>query len=86
MPVYVKNDAIGLNDGSSWSNAYISLRTAITNASANDELWVAKGSGVYSEASGTECFIINKNLYLYGGFIGTETLRSQRDPEITKQF
>ena len=41
--VYVKHDATGANDGSSWSNAYTDLHTAITGAPTSATIWVARG-------------------------------------------
>ncbi len=42
--LYVNECASGKNDGSSWSDAYISLSDALNSASAGDEIWVAQGS------------------------------------------
>ena len=67
MPIHVKNDAIGLNDGSSWSNAYTSLKTAITNSLPGDEIWVAKGTGAYTEATFPYYTLNAHNLSIYGG-------------------
>ena len=41
--IYVKQDASGNNDGSSWENAYNDLAVAIANKEQNSELWVAEG-------------------------------------------
>lgn len=72
-PIYVNRNATGQNNGSSWMNAYTNLQSALNNAqSSTREIWVA--TGTYYGG-----FNIVGNLKLYGGFAGTETLRSQRD-------
>lgn len=46
--LYVKANAIGANDGTSWTNAYTNLQSAITttrtNTTNNYEIWVADGT------------------------------------------
>ncbi|WP_298417788.1 T9SS type A sorting domain-containing protein [uncultured Kordia sp.] len=85
--IYVKQDAIGTNDGTSWNNAYTNLQTAINTATVNDEIWVASGtykpiespdSSVQSDQR-SWCFYINKDIKLYGGFSGIETSLSERN-------
>jgi len=76
---FVDYSASGLNDGSSWANAYVDLQSAV-NSTACDEIWVAKG--VYKPgASGddTATFAIRSGVALYGGFAGTETSVSERN-------
>ncbi len=78
--VYVKANATGANNGTSWANAYTSLATAMTNAVAGSELWIA--AGIYKPTTTTNrglSFNPTKDLTLYGGFAGTETSLSQRD-------
>ncbi|MDI9308737.1 MAG: T9SS type A sorting domain-containing protein [Limnohabitans sp.] len=81
IPVYVNSSATGLNNGSSWVNAYTSLETAITNATTSNEIWVA--AGIYKPAgtARTSTFLLKNGLTMYGGFNGTETLRGQRNPK-----
>ncbi|MEM1318839.1 MAG: choice-of-anchor Q domain-containing protein [Bacteroidota bacterium] len=73
----------GLNNGSSWADAYANLQIALATASAGDEIWVAQGS-YYPTTTLTRSFSfqIPSDVALYGGFSGngTETLRDQRDP------
>ena len=78
--IYVDADATGANDGTSWTDAYTDLQTAIDNASSSSELWVAEG--VYTPDSEGDSFTITGNkdgIALYGGFEGTESSRSARD-------
>lgn len=68
----------GGKDGSSWVNAYIDLQDALKNAKAGNEIWVVAGE--YKPGSGrTASFALKEGVKLYGGFIGTETDRDQRD-------
>lgn len=76
--VYVKKSAAGLNNGSSWTDAYTNLQAAILAAVSNSEIWVA--AGIYVPGTGrTDTFQLKEWVDLYGGFNGTETSRSQRD-------
>ena len=79
-PLFVKANATGLNDGSSWANAFTSLQDALANVNANEEIWVAAGTYKASTTDRTQSFIVNDDdLKLYGGFAGTETSIAQRD-------
>ncbi|RIK62396.1 MAG: hypothetical protein DCC65_17520 [Planctomycetota bacterium] len=73
-------------NGSSWTNAYNNLATAITAAVNNpgaDEIWVAEGT--YKPANASSSFNLQQQLQIYGGFLGLayggggESLRSQRN-------
>lgn len=78
--VFVDVDATGSNDGTSWTNAYSNLQTALL-LNPGAEVWVAEG--VYKPGnSRTDRFLLNNDLEIYGGFNGTETTRSQRNPNI----
>ena len=80
--VYVKQDASGANDGSSWENAYTDLVTALENTTAG-EIWVAAGTyKPTADATDTLArFAISGNIALYGGFAGTEASIEERDIE-----
>jgi len=82
--VFVKQNATGNNDGSSWENAYTNFQTALDNAAEGDQLWIA--AGVYkpelSPNPEDNWFEMNKGLELYGGFDGTETMLDQRDWQV----
>lgn len=79
-PLFVNVNATGLNDGSSWTNAYTSLHDALANVNSGEEIWVASGTYKADATDRTQSFIVNDDdLKLYGGFAGTETSISQRD-------
>lgn len=83
--IYVKHDATGTNTGASWSNACVYLQDALTKSVAGDEIWVAAGRytpdrGVgFTPLDKQARFTLRNGVALYGGFVGTETLREQRD-------
>ncbi|MBN1535821.1 MAG: DUF11 domain-containing protein [Anaerolineales bacterium] len=71
----------GLTTGtcSDWANA-CTLTYAISIATSGDEIWVAEGIHKPGAAR-TDYFNLKDGLQIYGGFDGTETLRTQRDPD-----
>ncbi|BAY86677.1 protein with type I secretion target domain and SCP-like extracellular domain [Calothrix parasitica NIES-267] len=76
----VKASATGINDGSSWDNAFTSLKSALAIAVSGDEIWVAQG--VYKpEANREDSFELPDGVTVYGGFAGDETNLEQRDIE-----
>jgi predicted outer membrane repeat protein len=87
--IYVNATATGINDGSSWTNAYTDLQDAIDNQCGGLEIWVAAGTYLPTDApDGTtstgatdrnNAFHLGTDMKIYGGFAGTETLLSQRD-------
>jgi predicted outer membrane repeat protein len=79
---YVNSAATGANDGSSWTNAFTSLPPALTAAVSGDEIWVAAGTyKPTSTMTRSFSFTLKNGVGLYGGFVGGETSRSQRDPK-----
>ena len=89
--IYVNKNNTGGYDGTSWATAIPDLQTAIDLAKLctnTPQIWVAKG--VYlptadNPASSNNTardvtFYINKDIAIYGGFIGTETTLEQRNP------
>lgn len=78
--IYVKKDAVGANNGTSWMDAYTNLRSALLAATSGSEVWVAAGTYKPTPTSNRAVsFILKNNVEIYGGFAGTETLRTQRD-------
>ena len=85
--IYVDDTAGGNNDGTSWTNAYTDLQTAL-DAYTNEDIWVAAGTyfptkDPFGNASPTDprdkTFFLPDGIKIYGGFVGTETLLSERD-------
>ena len=79
--LYVDQDAGGgANDGTSWTDAFVDLQTALLVADTGDEIWVAKGTyHPTADADRTVSFDLKAGVDLYGGFAGTETTLEQRD-------
>jgi uncharacterized repeat protein (TIGR02543 family) len=78
--IYVKADATGANNGSSWTNAYTDLQSALSLSVSGNEIWVAKGT--YKPSSGTDraiSFQMKDGVNVYGGFSGNETAIEQRN-------
>lgn len=81
----VRSSASPGGDGLSWGTAFNDLQDAIAQAvrSRGDvqELWVASGTYRPDKMTGLRqmSFRLQSGLAIYGGFAGTETLRSQRD-------
>jgi hypothetical protein len=76
---YVNVDAAGANDGTSWTNAFTDLQSALGTSTCT-EVWVA--AGTYTPTSGTDrtaTFQLKSGVALYGGFSATEIGRDQRD-------
>jgi hypothetical protein len=87
---YVNAAASAGGDGSSWACAFRDLQDAIDAASSGHEIWVKAGTYLptkdpFGNAAPTDprdkTFYLKNGVALYGGFAGTETLRSERDWE-----
>ncbi|MBN1164041.1 MAG: hypothetical protein JXB45_05660 [Candidatus Krumholzibacteriota bacterium] len=78
--IFVDVTATGANNGSSWTDAYTDLQTALGTAVPGDEIWVA--AGTYKPTTGSfrsATFQLVNGVALYGGFYGNETMIGQRD-------
>jgi hypothetical protein len=63
--IYVDDDAMGLNNGSLWANAYKYLQDALVSASYGDEIHVAQGA--YTPL---RRFILKNGVAILGGYAG----------------
>jgi predicted outer membrane repeat protein len=85
-PIYVAAGATGLQNGTSWANAYSNLQTAIDASTSSDTLWVKAGTYMPTKQLGTstdprsKAFQLKNTVFMYGGFAGTEIKLNQRTP------
>lgn len=82
--LYVRADATGAESGRCWINALTDLQVALAKARTNPqitEIWVAQGTYTPDRGAGdrTAAFQLEPGLKIFGGFIGNETKRSQRN-------
>jgi len=78
--VRVKPTASACEDGLTWETAFSDLQKPLTTAWVH-EIWLAEGR-YYPGAVGsplTSTFTLSRAVSLFGGFVGNETERSQRD-------
>lgn len=90
--IFVDKDAEGAANGSSWTDAYTTLQDALDEAAfgqGNIELWIAEGTykpnrRTDSGDARTATFSLLNGVAIYGGFVGGEASRSDRnaDPAI----
>jgi hypothetical protein len=70
----------GTGDGSSWANGK-DLAAALSAATSGCELWVKAGTYKPTTTGDRNAtFALKSGVAVYGGFSGTETQRSQRNP------
>lgn len=79
--VYVDKDAVGLNDGTSWANAYNTVQNALNNFSGTEQIWVAEGTYFTAVTNRTKSFDLVDGMEIYGGFVGSESAIGERDLE-----
>lgn len=77
--MYIKANASGSNNGTSWTNAYSDLQTALTAAGPGDELWIAAGTYKPHASDPNVSFVMKDNIGIYGGFAGNESTLSARN-------
>ncbi|MBI4580395.1 MAG: right-handed parallel beta-helix repeat-containing protein, partial [Planctomycetes bacterium] len=84
--LHVRSSAPSGGDGLSWATAFNDIQRALCRAGGSNgavqEIWVSQGT--YRPDAGTGRrdvgFILANGIALYGGFVGTEISRDQRDP------
>jgi len=85
--IYVDDDAIGLNDGSSWQNAYTFLQDALADAKSSEKpVEIRVAQGIYKPDQGTgqtpgdreATFRLINDVNLTGGYAGY----GQYDPNV----
>jgi hypothetical protein len=85
MPIiYVDQAAAGANDGTSWTDAYVELRSALAAAPAFHQIWVATGTYTPSDLGDQDAsFHIPAGVLLFGGFDPAQGIiqMTLRDPE-----
>ncbi len=88
--LYVDPNATGINNGTSWTDAFNELQDALAVAGESrgfvEEVWVAAGTYTPTAPGGSrlESFRLRTGIGIYGGFIGVETKRHQRSPKANK--
>jgi predicted outer membrane repeat protein len=75
----VDKDATGNNNGASWADAYNVIQDAVDNATSGDELWIAGGTYHRRTVFDNEVIAMVGGVNIFGGFVGTETSRDDRD-------
>ena len=73
--LYVKPTAGASGAGTNWATAFVNLSQAIAVADSCTEIWVATGTNVFNTGS----LQLKRGVRIYGGFVGTETARNQRN-------
>ena len=75
--IYVKADAAGSKDGTSWVDAFTDLQAALAAADEGDQIWIAAGTYYPTDNSldREASFVMKVGVAIYGGFAGNE------DPE-----
>ena len=83
--IFVKANATGTNNGTSWTNAYTDLQLGLSNAVSGDEIWVAKGTYKPSPSNVQDqnaAFAMLPNVKIYGSFEGIEANLADRTPSV----
>jgi hypothetical protein len=71
---YVRGTAPAGGDGMTWATAYSQVSAALPTVVAGDEIWVTAGN--YGP------IVLVNGVSIYGGFLGNETQRTQRNSSV----
>lgn len=86
--IYVNPEATGYHTGCNWEDGFTDLQTAIaaSNLHTNvEQIWVKAGTYLpTTDLDRSVSFVLNQDVAIYGGFAGTETMLSQRDPVLNE--
>lgn len=81
--IFVDQDALGANDGSSWQDAYVDLGDGLAAAAPGSQVWAAEGLYLPPPANMVDprsaSFVLASGVELYGGFDGSEASVNARD-------
>jgi uncharacterized repeat protein (TIGR01451 family) len=78
--LFVKGDATGNDDGSSWVDAWTDLARAVRYSSAGEQIWIAAGTYMPTKDPDRDAsFQLKPGVALYGGLAGNESQLSQRN-------
>jgi len=86
--ILVNHAATGANNGTSWTNAYTDLQSALAELTdikfgGPGEIWVAKGTYKPSQTNDQAAsFQLAPNMKIFGGFAGGELSRAARLPGV----
>jgi predicted outer membrane repeat protein len=75
---YVSATATGSGTGTTWQDAFTDVQDALLVVQAGEEIWIANGV-YYPGQNDTSTFEIPGGVSIYGGFVGFESLLSDRN-------
>ena len=88
--LFVDLNAVGLDNGTSWADAFHSLQDALAVARASvgsvEQIWVAAGTYAPAPPGNRRLatFRLVNGVTIYGGFAGEENTVNQRDPLVNR--
>jgi predicted outer membrane repeat protein len=78
-PMLVAADSIALNpDGKTWATAFRNPQDGVDAALAGQDVWIQEG-GYRPPSANAVVLSLRDGAMVYGGFLGTETYRAERD-------
>ncbi|MBI5533088.1 MAG: right-handed parallel beta-helix repeat-containing protein [Deltaproteobacteria bacterium] len=77
--IFVDPKATGAKDGSSWTDAFVTIDAALAAAKPGTQVWIAKGVYVRSNVMAPAVVKMQTEVKLYGHFKGDEDGIDQRD-------